>query len=193
MVHKLITNPIYAGYVTNKFTGYERVEGKHKALISPEVFEQNQLILKMKNKDYLLGVKHQKTNELFPLRRFVRCSQCNGYMTASRPKNSPRYYCHRILCGKSGSIMAVTLHDQFEELLKHITPTKGTTRLLKELLKRHVKQELGNLNQDISRVRGALDTNDSYRQKTLKMYINEKSLKMTKTQRCREPIVKEQN
>lgn len=174
IVHKMIKNPIYAGYVKDKFTSYERVEGRHKALITPEAFEQNQLIFKMKSKSYLLGLKHQKTNELYPLRRFVRCFKCNEFMTASKPKNSPRYYCHRPSCANTGSIMTVNLHAQFGELLQNITPAKGTNRLIKELLKRQVRQELGNLNQDISRVRGSLDANDQFRQKTLKMYINEK-------------------
>ncbi len=186
VVHNLITNPLYAGYVCDKFTNYERIEGKHEPLITREVFEQNQLIFKMKNKDYLIGLKHQKINELFPLRRFVRCSQCNEYMTASRPKNSPRYYCHRPSCAKSGSIMAKTLHVQFEELLKYITPTKGTTRLLRELLKRQVKQELGGINQELSRIRDALDTNDAYRQKILNKFINDKISESDKKAAMRE-------
>ena len=173
-IHKLLMNPMYAGYVCDKFTNYERVQGKHDPIITSEVFEENQLIFKMKNKAYLLGLKHQKTNELFPLRRFVRCPHCNNYMTASRPNNSPRYYCHRKSCAKSGSIMATTLHEQFEKMLKYVTPTEGTIRLMKELLKRQVKQVLGNQNQIISRKRDALDVNDAYIQKILNKFINDK-------------------
>lgn len=186
MIHHLITNPLYAGYVCDKFTNYERVEGRHEPLIAREIFEQNQLIFKMKNKEYLIGLKHRKINELFPLRRFVRCSQCSEYMTGSRPKNSPRYYCHRPSCAKSGSIMAKVLHEEFEELLKHITPTKGTTRLLRELLKRQVRQELGGINQELSRVRDALDTNDAYKQKILNKFINDKISESDKQAAMRE-------
>ena len=173
VVHKLIVNPVYAGYICDKFTNFERVEGVHEPLISRQVFEQNQLIFKMKNKDYLIGLKHQKTNELFPLRRFIRCATCGNYMTASKPKNSPRYYCHRRSCNGSGSIMTRTMHTRFEELLGLVTPSRGTSKLLKELLKRQVKLELGNVNQDIRRVRAELDTNDAYQQKILSKFIND--------------------
>lgn len=174
VVHKLIINPVYAGYVCDKFTNYERVEGKHEALISHEVFEKNQLIFKVKSKDYLLGLKHQKINKLFPLRRFIRCSTCNGNMTGYRPKNIPRYSCHRKTCSQTSTITAAVVHEQFEELLQFITPTKGTTRLMKELLKRQVRQELGNINQELSRARASLDANDSFKQQTLKKFITDK-------------------
>ena len=174
VVHKLITNPIYAGYVCDKFTDYERVEGRHEPLIKREVFERNQLIFKMKSKQYLLGLKHEKINKQFPLRRFVRCVNCNEFMTGSRPKGIPRYHCFRTSCPKSSSIVAGTLHTQFEELLQYITPTKGTARLLKELFKRQVRDELGTINQDLSRVRASLDGNDGYRQRIISKYINEK-------------------
>ncbi len=172
VLHKIIINPVYAGYVCCKLTDYQRFEGKHEGLITAEVYEQNQLVLKMKNKDYLLGLKHHQNNELYPLRRFARCVRCNSFLTAGRPNNSPRYYCHRrATCNQTGSIMTKLLHEQFQELLALITPTKGTTRLLREILKRQVKQELGSINQDVSRIRSAMDSNDNYRAKTRKMYI----------------------
>lgn len=174
VVHKMITNPIFAGFVCDKFTDGERVEGKHEGLITPEVFEQNQLIIMMRNKEYMSGLKRQAVNEKYPLRRFVKCVSCNKYMTAASPNNSPRYYCARPSCKKAGSIMTKTLHPQFEELLTLITPTPGTLKLLKELLKRQVKKELGDINRDIKRLRDLLDENDSYKQKALTMFINGK-------------------
>ena len=174
VVHKIITNPIYAGYVSDKFTSNEKVQGKHEALITPEVFEQNQLIILMRNKSYMSGLKRQATNELYPLRRFVRCNKCQKYMTAASPHNSPRYYCARPNCAKSGSIMTKKLHPQFEELLSVITPTDGTLKLLKELLTRQVKNELGHLNRDIAQIRDKLSENDSYAEEAVSLYIRRK-------------------
>jgi site-specific DNA recombinase len=174
VLHKLITNPIYAGFVCDKFTDGERVQGRHEGLITPEVFEQNQLIIKLRNKDYMSGLKRQAINELYPLRRFIRCVNCNKYMTAASPHNSPRYYCARPSCKKTGSIMTKTLHPQFEELLALVTPTKGTMKLLRELLKRQVKTELGDTNRDIKRLRDQLVENDAYKQKALTLFINGK-------------------
>lgn len=174
VVHKMITNPIFAGFVCDKFTDGERVKGQHEALITPEVFEQNQLIIMMRNKEYMSGLKRQAVNEKYPLRRFVKCVNCSKYMTAASPHNSPRYYCARPTCGKTGSIMIKRLHPQFEELLTLVTPTSGTLKLLKELLKRQVKKELEAVNRDIKRLRSQLDESDTYKQQTLAMFIKGK-------------------
>ncbi len=174
VIHKMIVNPIYAGFICNKFTDGERVKGQHKELITSEQFEQNQLVLLMRNKDYMSGLKRQIANETYPLRRFVRCLQCDKYMTAAAPHNSPRYYCARPSCKRTGSIMVKLLHPQFEELLALVTPTPGTVKLLRTILKRQVKQELGNINRDIARLRDQLDGNDSYKQKVLAKFIADK-------------------
>ena len=42
---KMVKRPEYAGYVHDKFTDGELVKGKHPALISPDVYWQNQEIL----------------------------------------------------------------------------------------------------------------------------------------------------
>ncbi len=173
VVHKMIINPIFAGFVMDKFTDGERVVGKHEGLITPEVFEQNQLILMMRNKEYMSGLKRQMINEKYPLRRFVRCVSCEKYMTAASPNNSPRYYCARPTCAKTGSIMTKTLHPQFEEMLALITPTGGTLKLLKELLKRQVKKDLSTVNRSIKHLRDSLDENSTYKQKVISKFIND--------------------
>ena len=174
VLHKMITNPIYAGFVCDKFTDNKRVEGRHEGLITPEIFEQNQLIILMRNKDYMSGLKRKIANEQYPLRRFVRCQHCDKYMTAAAPHNSPRYYCARPSCKRSGSVMTKLLHPHFEELLALVTPTSGTRKLLKELLKRQVRQELGDINRDVKRLRSLLDANDAYKQKVPAKFIDDK-------------------
>lgn len=174
VTHKMLTNPVYAGFVCDKFTDGERVAGQHKGLITSEIFEQNQLIILMRDKGYMSGLNRQIANEQYPLRRFVRCMHCGKYMTAAAPHNSPRYYCARPSCKRSGSIMTKLLHPQFEELLTLVTPTLGTRKLFKELLKRQVKQELGDINRNVKRLRDLLDANDNYKQKVLAKFIDDK-------------------
>jgi hypothetical protein len=70
--------------------------------------------------------------------------------------------------------MTKLLHPQFEKLLAIIAPTAGTVRLLREILKRQVKKELGDINREVKRLRELLDENDAYKQKTISKYINEK-------------------
>jgi site-specific DNA recombinase len=172
VVHKMIIHPVYAGYVCDKFTDFELVDGKHKGLISVDTYWQNQEVLKLKNKDYQLGLKHHKVNEMYPLRRFVRCIQCNGFLTACAPQNSPRYFCHRPGCRGTGSMMADIVHDKFEELLRTIEPKPGTVKLMKEILKRQTLKELGNINQDLADIRDKLDGIATTRTQTIKSFIS---------------------
>jgi len=174
VIHKMITNPVYAGFVKDKFTNYEIVNGKHEGLISVEMYYQNQEILKMKNKDYLIGLKHHKINNMYPLRRFVRCINCNNYLTACAPKNSPRYFCHRPSCRGTGSMMADRVHEEFERYLSIIEPKPHTVKLMKEILKRQTVKELGNINQDIAELRDKLNETASLRTATIKKFITGK-------------------
>ena len=171
---KIIKRPENAGYVHDKFTNYELVEGKHEGLISKEIYWQNQEILKGKNKKYLLGLKHHEKNEQAPLSRFIKCVNCHKIMTRSNPEGKYRYYCARKTCRKTGSILTEDLHTKFEELLVSITPKKGTLRLMKEVLSRTAVKELGNINQDVKTVRDKLDENADYRRKVMRQFINEK-------------------
>jgi site-specific DNA recombinase len=171
---KLVKRPEYAGYVHDRFTNYELVEGKHEGLISKEVYWQNQDILKMNNKPYLLGLKHNDKNVKAPLSKFVKCVSCHKIMTRSNPEGKYRYYCARTTCRKTGSILTDELHDRFEALLVDIEPKPGTLRLMKEILSRTAVKELGNINQDIKDLRDRLDENANYRRKVMKQFINEK-------------------
>lgn len=172
VLHKMITNPVYAGYVCDKFTGYEIVDGKHEGLITQAMYWQNQEVVKRKNKAYLIGLKHDSINAEYPLRQFVRCVNCNGYMTACAPSNSPRYFCHRSSCRGTGSMMATKVHAKFEELLKNIEPKPQTVKLMKEILKRQTVNELGNINHDLAELRDKLNGIATTRTETIKSFIS---------------------
>src|SRR5690606_36393275 len=68
---KMLKRPEYAGFVHDKFTDFKLVKGKHSALIEEDIYWQNQEILKSKNKDYLIGLKHNRINVMAPLSRFI--------------------------------------------------------------------------------------------------------------------------
>lgn len=154
---KMIKRPEYAGFVCDKFTNYEVVAGKHKGLITETVYWQNQEILKQKNKSYLIGLKHQKINEVVPLRRFILCVNCHKPLTSSAPGGEYRYFCHRPVCRGTGSITASDAHNRFEELLANVTPRPSTIKLMKEILLRTSVKELGNLNRDLSDLHEKVD------------------------------------
>lgn len=50
-LHKLISTPVYAGYVVDNFTKGELVDDKHEAIISVATYELNQTLFMVKGND----------------------------------------------------------------------------------------------------------------------------------------------
>lgn len=69
-MHKILTNPFYAGKIRSKFTNGEIVDGKHPALISWVEFLQVQDILSGRTGVYKVKVDKPR----FPLKRHIRCA-----------------------------------------------------------------------------------------------------------------------
>ena len=149
-LNRMLKNPVYAGYISDNFTSYELLKGKHPALISITTHERNQAILYPKNSRR--NEVHLKKNSLYPLKGLVKCINCDLAMYASAPKTgsggySPRYHCARSSCkGETKSIKTVTMHQDFEELLHKIKPSSGILRLYKQVLIREASYELGSIN-----------------------------------------------
>jgi site-specific DNA recombinase len=172
VITKMIKRPEYAGFVHDKFTNYELVPGKHPALISEEVYWQNQEILKRKNNKYLIGLKHHTINVMAPLSRFILCSNCHKHMTRERPGGKYRYTCKRPDCKGLGSVLVDDVHTKFEKMLVNVTPKPNTLKLMKEILVRTSLKELGNINQDLAELRDTLDEMAITRSNTIKKYVN---------------------
>jgi DNA invertase Pin-like site-specific DNA recombinase len=172
VITKMVERAEYAGYLSDKFTDYELVEGKHRGLISKEVYWQNQEFLKRKSKPYLIGLKHNRINYVAPLSRFILCSNCHKYMTRSNPGGDYRYYCPRESCRGLGSITVGSAHTKFAELLERITPKPSTLKLMKEILVRTSLKELGNISNDLAELRSELDAISNTRANAIKKYVN---------------------
>jgi site-specific DNA recombinase len=176
-MNRLLKNPVYAGYVSDKFTDYELVAGKHDALISQATYERNQAILYPKNSR--LNETHLQKNKNYPLKGLVLCVNCEQPLYASAPKtgsgtHSPRYHCARKQCrGKVKSIKAVTVHQDFEGLLTRIKPAEGILRLYKRVLISEAGNELGKLNRRLSAIRDELCEMDTLRLNTLRKFAEE--------------------
>lgn len=161
-IHAMIKHPIYAGYVANKQTNWELVEGKHEAIISRDTYETNQTLLYGKRKR--VGEIRKMFNPDYPLKGLVLCPSCMKPLYASAPKTgaggkSPRYHCSRATCrGKYKSIKADVMHKDFEEMLRNIRPDDRLLALYKEVLITEITNQLGNLNVKISKARSQLGT-----------------------------------
>ena len=112
-IHKILTNPFYAGKIVHKMLNYEMVDGKHPAIISYEEFLRVQEILSGKTGVY----KHQKETPQFPLKRHVRCSVDDTPFTAYsvKKKGIDYYKCNKIGC--KTNVSAKVMHKKYSELL----------------------------------------------------------------------------
>ncbi len=135
LIKKLLTNSVYAGYIEYKEWGVTRRIGHHEPLIDLETFEQIQDRLNGKIK--IFSRKDQRAD--FPLRGFVLCSDCLKPMTASwvkgRNGKHPYYHCKTKGCVmKAKSIRKKVIEENFETVLRSISPKERTLALTKEIL-----------------------------------------------------------
>jgi site-specific DNA recombinase len=73
---KLLRNPVYIGQMKSKKWGIRK--GLHQPIVSEHVFRNVQLVLSGKKPT---AAPYKRNREDFPLRRFLRCSECNKPLT----------------------------------------------------------------------------------------------------------------
>lgn len=177
-IHRMLTQPAYAGYICSKHTNYEMCEGKHikEAIVDIDTFQkvQQQLGSTLRTRS---GIKMVINNEMYPLKRFMLCFNCNNPLYASSPKtgggksHSPRYHCARKSCvGIVPSVKAEVANSLFSNLLKEIQPEESTIKLYKEILNRTAMQQLDNLNRRLGALRGALTSLESERSTAMRRW-----------------------
>ena len=116
-LHKILTNPFYAGKIKSTFTNGEIVEGKHPAIISWVEFLQVQDILSGRTGVYKVKAETPR----FPLKRHIRCAYDGLPFTAYtvKKKNIDYYKCNKPGC--KNNISAKKVHKLYEELLNTYT------------------------------------------------------------------------
>lgn len=171
-INNMLTYNVYAGYIRNRLTGGELVKAKHSGLISLDTYQRNQ--------DLLYGTKSKavapRFNNEYPLKHTLLCSSCHKPMTGSAPRNgsgvrSPRYHCTR--CQGTGSISAQEMEQSFQQFLEQVTPTDGTVRLFKMIVKRTAAKKLTYVNKEISDLRVQLNKIDDDINKATQRYLDE--------------------
>ena len=91
-VKRILTNPIYAGFIEYPKWNISRRKGLHEPIITPEIFDVVNQKLSGKRKAFRSGLAKD-----FPLRGFISCSGCGKQLTASwtkgRNERFPYYRC----------------------------------------------------------------------------------------------------
>lgn len=124
-VRRLLTQPIYAGYVQMPKWNIPLCKGSHEPLIDWETYQKIQNRLK--------GNSHaparKNINEDFALRGFLECSECGRPLTSCHSKSKtgklhPYYRCYYKPCSAHGkSLPRDKVESEFGELLTDLTPT----------------------------------------------------------------------
>ena len=150
---------VYAGYNTSK----KLLDGKptkikdFDGLIDIDVFNKNQRILSGKHTLLI-----PSNSDLYPLRKLLICSKCGTLIRSSAPRSSagkryPRYHC--TTKGHS-SIPIEKMHELFVEFLEEITPSEGTIKLFREIVKRTAAKKLGDTPRELANCREAVSDID---------------------------------
>ena len=136
-VTDILTQVLYAGYLSIPRWNIYRQPAQHEALINFETF--------LKIEERLKGKAHAPMRADikadFPLRGFVTCSCCDKSMTAAWAKGKTKsyayYYCFNKDCGEyRKSIRKEKLEGDFDTLLASITPTQDLIAVAKAMLKK---------------------------------------------------------
>jgi len=123
-VNRILTRPIYAGYIESTEWDVSLRKGQHEGVISLETFERVQERLSGKA---FAPVRHD-INADFPMRGFIACGECHHPMTANWTKGRnatyPYYVCRHRGCEKFGkSVARAKVEDAFEEMLRALVPS----------------------------------------------------------------------
>ena len=135
-IDKILTDPLYAGYVGYEPWGVALRKGRHKGMVTYETF--------CKAQERLKGCAHaparKDLNLSFPMRGSVLC-ECGNALTAAKSRSATgKYYdyyvCQNRKCEYKGkSIRPDVLEGDFEKLLKTLAPTDVLLDSAKQMFK----------------------------------------------------------
>lgn len=132
----VLTQPIYAGYISHKNWGIALVKAKHEALIPLAMFEK----IQTRRNGNAYAPARKNINHDFSLRGFVSCADCNHPFTSCWSKGKNKKYAY-YLCDTKGcisyrkSIPRAKIEDGIAEIVQGLQPTKSLFTLVKLMFK----------------------------------------------------------
>ena len=170
-VKNMLTNISYAGFVCNKMTDFEPVQGMHAGIISLETFNRNQAILEGRKPDS----STPRFSADYPLKHALLCANCSKPISGSAPttgsgSRSPRYHCVR--CKGTGSKSLERTEELFEAFLNMVTPTDSTIKLFREIVRRTASKKLKDVNTELNDLRSQVSKLDEDIQKALQAFLD---------------------
>jgi site-specific DNA recombinase len=132
LIRQIISNPLYKGVMA---VWGQRFEGSFSPLVSQELFAACQTPRQRRDGT----APRSLNNPEFPLRGFVRCSECLRTFTGSRPRNRtgehyPYYHHYFRECGLTRFIPKADLETQFIQYLDSLAFTPDRAKLFREIV-----------------------------------------------------------
>jgi len=136
-VNRILTYPLYAGYIESKVWDVSFRKGQHDGVISLETYERNQVRLFGKP----LAPARADIHSDFPLRGVVTCGCCSHPMTANWTKGRnaayPYYVCRHRGCEKFGkSVARDKVESAFEGVLRRMAPRPEVLAVFSKLFRK---------------------------------------------------------
>jgi site-specific DNA recombinase len=133
LVNRILTQPLYTGFVEFQEWEISKRPGKHKALISEELYQKIQNKLKRPER-----LPRETDNLEFPLRRVISCAVCGKKMTGSVSKGKRKYYAHYTCNNKEckanpKNIAANKLEEDYIKLLESIKVDPELLEMIKAI------------------------------------------------------------
>lgn len=101
-LNNLLKNPLYIGKLVTKLFDYEPIDGIHEHIIDDITFYKAQNILSPKKNQYNIKYKNE-----FPLKRFLKCPECNRFLAGSYSKGRDKKYAYYHCVTKGCSFKSV--------------------------------------------------------------------------------------
>jgi site-specific DNA recombinase len=169
---KILSNPAYGGIVSIPKWGLQ-VQGKFEPILDPELYARVKARLSNGQPQAVSDV-----SEEFPLRVFVRCSDCGqgitgSFATGRRGGKYPYYYCRVKNC-RAVKFKRIDLEVKFLTLLDSLRFDEKFGPLLKEAVRAVWNQKHSQRENQLAQARKRVAELQAWREQIIKAWIAEK-------------------
>ena len=171
-VHRLLTNPYYAGYVTHKGHVYE---GRHERLVSQELFDQVQAVLVAHRHSGERDRKHQHY-----LKGTIRCGTCGSQLVYSRNKGNGGTYeyfvCPRNQRGEcpQGYRPVDLVEAEIEAHYAGVPLSEAERDQVRQAITKDLNEKVATAQQEIERCQAVLEEIKEQERKLLHMHYEDR-------------------
>jgi site-specific DNA recombinase len=167
---KMLRNPVYIGKMKSKKWA-TTTRGLHKPIVSEHAFRNVQLILSGKKP---IAAPYKRNREDFPLRRFLRCSECSKPLTGGPSKSATGraydyYHCYN--CRAVKSLPAHKAAGEFLELLERLRVDTAFTTEFAAVLKQEWTKKTGDSATLVPRLLVQLKEQQGLQEKLIAAYL----------------------